>query len=161
MPLASSLAFFLVIFLVASILTAIAYLAFLKMKADESDAERSDLSPYRNRSTRRNGPKVANNWASASSPPFSCRTAASAASLSGTPSTRSSFDFGAILQNRLEQADLRWSVGRITSMMLLIGIVTLAVLMRLLPLWAASLGCRRRLHGRSWLCAPSPHQALY
>ena len=42
MLLASSLAFFLVIFLVASILTAIAYLAFLKMKADESDAEQSD-----------------------------------------------------------------------------------------------------------------------
>ena len=44
MFLASSLAFFLVVFLVASILTAIAYLAFLKMKADESDAERSDLT---------------------------------------------------------------------------------------------------------------------
>ena len=44
MILASSLAFFLVIFLVASILTAIAYLAFLKMKADQSDAERSDLT---------------------------------------------------------------------------------------------------------------------
>ena len=44
MLLASSLAFFLVIFLVASILTAIAYLAFLKMKADESDAEQSDLT---------------------------------------------------------------------------------------------------------------------
>ena len=50
------------------------------------------------------------------------------------------FDFGAILQNRLDQADLRWSVGRITSMMLLVGVIVLAVLMRLLPLWAALLG---------------------
>ena len=39
MILVSSLVFFLVIFLLASILTAIAYLAFLKMKADQSDAE--------------------------------------------------------------------------------------------------------------------------
>ncbi len=44
MILASSLVFFLVIFLLASILTAIAYLAFLKMKSDESDAQQSDLT---------------------------------------------------------------------------------------------------------------------
>src|ERR1019366_1171326 len=50
------------------------------------------------------------------------------------------FDFVALLQSRLDQADLRWSVGRITSMMLLVGVIVLAVLMRLVPLWAAFLG---------------------
>jgi hypothetical protein len=44
MFLANSLAIFVVLFLLASIVTAIAYLAFLKMKADESDAARSDIT---------------------------------------------------------------------------------------------------------------------
>src|SRR3979411_2730254 len=44
MILVSSLVFFLVIFLFASIVTAIAYLAFMKMKADQSDAEQSDFT---------------------------------------------------------------------------------------------------------------------
>jgi len=50
------------------------------------------------------------------------------------------FDFGAILKANIDQADLRWSVGRVTSMMLLFGVVALAILMRLVPLWAAFLG---------------------
>ena len=44
MILVSSLVFFLVIFLLPRLSTAIAYLAFLKMKADQSDAERSDVT---------------------------------------------------------------------------------------------------------------------
>ncbi len=65
MILASSLAFFLVIFLLASILTAIAYLAFLKMKADESDAERSDLTLSKPPDSRAApSPKAAKNWGS-------------------------------------------------------------------------------------------------
>ena len=71
------------------------------------------------------------------------------------------FDFVALLQSRLDQAELRWSVGRVTSMMLLVGVIVLAVLMRLLPLWAALLGaggvdvCTLRL------CPAPPHQALH
>src|ERR1035438_4138487 len=47
------------------------------------------------------------------------------------------FDFGTILKERIEQADMHWSVGRVTSMMLLIGVVALAVFLRLVPWWAA------------------------
>jgi tight adherence protein B len=50
------------------------------------------------------------------------------------------FDFGAILKERIEQSELHWSVGRLTSMMLLVGVVALAVLIRLVPVWAAILG---------------------
>jgi len=141
MILASSLAFFLVIFLLASILTALAYLAFLKMKADESDAELSDVTLAK---------------------PAGSRPAAAEAEgreqlgfrIEGSPLLQSGrlssitfwdtilarFDFGAVLQSHLDQADLRWSVGRVTSMMLLVGVIVLAVLMRLVPLWAALLG---------------------
>lgn len=48
------------------------------------------------------------------------------------------FNFSRILQEHISQADLHWSVGRITILMLLCGIVSLAVLLRLewIPLWA-------------------------
>ena len=139
MLLASSLAFFLVIFLVASILTAIAYLAFLKMKADESDAERSDLTLSRSLSRRGAGRRHREELGFGIEPSVLLQDGR-LSSITFWDTVLAHFDFGAILKNRLEQADLRWSVGRITSMMLLIGIVTLAVLMRLLPLWAAFLG---------------------
>ena len=51
----------------------------------------------------------------------------------------SRFDFIALLGRQLRQADLTWSVGRFTMLMLLTGTVTLAALssIELLPLWAA------------------------
>jgi len=139
MLLASSLAFFLVIFLVASILTAIAYLAFLKMKADESDAEQSDLTlskPLNAQDQAAEGREVLGFGIE----PSVLLQSGRLSSITFWDTVLAHFDFGAILQNRLDQADLRWSVGRITSMMLLVGVIALAVLMRLLPMWAALLG---------------------
>jgi tight adherence protein B len=140
MLLANSLAFFLVVFLLASILTAIAYLAFLKMKSDESDAQQSDLT----------APKVASGGQQSESEnveelgfriePSPLLQSARLSSITFWDTMLARFDVGQLLQSRLDQADLRWSVGRITSMMLLVGIVTLAVLMRLAPWWAAFLG---------------------
>ncbi len=51
------------------------------------------------------------------------------------------FDFGRILRLRLEQAELTWSVGRITSLMLLFGAVTFLILLQInwFPLWLALL----------------------
>jgi len=46
---------------------------------------------------------------------------------------------GEIVKTRLGQAELDWSVGRVTSMMLLMGAVTLAMLARFIPAWAALL----------------------
>ncbi|MEO8026346.1 MAG: type II secretion system F family protein [Bryobacteraceae bacterium] len=52
------------------------------------------------------------------------------------------FDFFERMKSHLAQSELGWSVGRLTSMMLLFGALALAVLFRLsvVPQWAALLG---------------------
>jgi tight adherence protein B len=140
MILASSLAFFLVIFLLASILTAIAYLAFLRMKADQSDAEQSDRTAPKTAVGSQQREHDGREELGFGFEPSPLLQSGRLSSITFWDSVLAHFDFGALLQNRLDQADLRWSVGRITSMMLLVGVVVLAVLMRLLPLWAAFLG---------------------
>ena len=50
------------------------------------------------------------------------------------------FDFGELLKHHLDQAQLEWSVGRVTSMMMLLGIVTLAILTKFVPGWVALIG---------------------
>src|SRR6476620_6405734 len=61
------------------------------------------------------------------------------------------FDFVEILKKQIAQADLNWSVGRVTLGMLLAGAVSLSMLAPLswLPLWVAT--------GGSWLAAMSPY----
>ena len=138
MVLAASLAFFLVVFLAASILTAIAYLAFLRMKAEASEAAQGDVAaasepgaPKEDGSEREQGlPGLGS--------PLLQTDRLSTITFWDTILAR--FDFGAQLKTNIDQADLRWSVGRITSMMLLIGVVVLAILMRLAPIWAAFVG---------------------
>ena len=160
MILASSLVFFLVIFLLASILTAIAYLAFLKMKADQSDAERSDLTLSKPLDSRLDARAEGREELGFGIEPSPLLQSGRLSSITFWDTMLAHFDFVAILQSRLDQADLRWSVGRITSMMLLVGVIALAVLMRLLPLWAALLGAAAS-HARALrLCSASPQQAL-
>ena len=139
MILVSSLVFFLVIFLLASILAAIAYLAFMKMKADQSEAEQSDftLSKPLNSLPPQTDDREELGFRIESSPILQ---SGRLSSITFWDAMLARFDFVALLQSRMDQADLRWSVGRITSMMLLVGVITLAVLMRLVPLWAAFLG---------------------
>jgi tight adherence protein B len=140
MLLATTLAFFLVIFLLASILTAIAYLAFLKMKADESDAEQSDLTAPKPAGGGRERAAEEREELGFRIEPSPLLQSDRLSSITFWDTVLARFDFGALLQSRLDQADVRWSVGRITSMMLLVGVIVLAVLMRLVPLWAAFLG---------------------
>jgi tight adherence protein B len=47
------------------------------------------------------------------------------------------FDFIPLMKRQIQQADLKWSVGRVTSMMLLSGTITLVVLVKgdWLPAW--------------------------
>jgi len=49
------------------------------------------------------------------------------------------FDFVEAMKAHLAQAEMSWTVGRLTSLMLLIGTVTLAIFARIsvVPLWAA------------------------
>ena len=137
MVIVASLTFFFVIFLAASILTAIAYLAFLKLKADASDEDRAKLSELREEPVIREEPLGEQGIGGLNSPLLQTERLST---ITFWDTILARFDFGTLLKTHLDQADLDWSAGRITSMMLLIGVVTLAILMRLVPIWAALLG---------------------
>jgi tight adherence protein B len=125
MIIASSLAFFLVVFLIASIVVAIAWMAFLKMRAEQAEAAQSDIGAPE-------GPREPIESLLLRNDRFS--------TITFWDSILNHFDFVEKLKTHCEQAQLDWSVGRITSMMLLIGAIGFALLARLLPAWVAALG---------------------
>ena len=122
MFLASVVAFFVFIFLLATITVAIAWMAFLKRQAEETEAggtvtelanpleEDSELFRTERLST-----------------------------LSFWDSLLARFDFVEILKTRLAQAELDWSVGRVTLGMLLAGTIAFLLFWEIVPLWAALL----------------------
>lgn len=116
----SILAFFLVIFLLASITVTVAWMGFLKKTAEETEAARRDLETVDGQSTlfRPERMSTLNFW----------------------DSVLTRFDFIEILEARIAQADLDWSVGRVTLAMLLSGTIVFLLLLKLLPVWAAVLG---------------------
>jgi len=124
MILLSSLAFFVAIFLMASIAIAVAWMAFLKTRVEESDAVQRDLATDDQSLTAEESPLLRSERLS---------------TITFWDSLLSRFDLGEILKTRLAQAELDWSVARVTSMMLMMGAVTLAALTRLTPCWVASL----------------------
>jgi tight adherence protein B len=124
MILVSSAVFFLVVLLMASIALAVAWMAFLKTRTEESDAVQRDLGAGDELLGSEESPLLRSERLS---------------TITFWDSLLSRFDMGGILKTRLAQAELDWSVGRVTSMMLLMGAVTLAVLVRLIPSWAALL----------------------
>jgi tight adherence protein B len=134
MMLAAAFAFFLVIFLAASILTAIAFLAFLKMKAEVSEAAASDVTQPAPASHPSDEDPGAGERGLGAEPSMLLQSER-LSSITFWDSILARFDFVTLLQERLEQAELHWSVGRVTSMMLLIGVVALAILIRLVPWW--------------------------
>src|SRR5277367_2139517 len=101
MPLVSILAFFLAIFLLASISVTVAWMAFLKNTAD--DAAQRDLEVDDENSTLFRSQRLS--------------------SLNFWDSLLNRFDFVELLKDRIAQADLEWSVGRVTFGMLLSGAV--------------------------------------
>lgn len=125
MILASSLAFFLVVFLLGSIVAAVSWMTFLKMRAEQSEAE-AEAAPAR--------PAV--------DPAFDSVLLRNErfSTITFWDAMLARFDFIEILKKHCEQADLDWSVGRITSMMLLLGAIVFAILMRFVPMWTATLG---------------------
>jgi tight adherence protein B len=127
MILASSLAFFLVVFLIGSIVTGISWMAFLKMRAEQSEAAEAAREASAE---------------PAADPSFDSVLLRNErfSTITFWDSMLAHFDFVGILKTHLEQAQLDWSVGRITSMMLLIGAIAFAILMRFIPMWAATLG---------------------
>lgn len=102
----SVLGFFIVIFLLATITVAIAWMMFVKQTAEADLGEESELFVSDRMST-------LNFW----------------------QNLLARFDFIEILKLRLAQADLNWSVGRVTLAMLLCGTSVALALRGLLPGW--------------------------
>ena len=136
----AAFAFFVIVFLVASILTAVAYLVFLKTRAEQSEAAASEHAIPRPSGTEAESPEEPAGEQGLPLSPSPLLHTDALSTITFLDSILERFDFTGILKARMEQADLNWSVGRITSMMLLIGVVALAVLARLAPLWGAVLG---------------------
>lgn len=127
----SILAFFAVIFLLASITVTVAWMGFLKTSVEESDAARRDR-------------QVAGDAQAAppaegfdESPLFRNERLSS---LNFWDALLARFDFIDILRERIAQAELEWSVGRVTLAMLLSSTVALLILMKLVEGWAALAG---------------------
>jgi tight adherence protein B len=132
MILLSLLAFFLVVFLIGSILTGIAWMAFLKRRAEESEAAHLEAATADREDQERREANTGMDSVLLRSERFS--------TITFWDSLLNRFDFVTILKTHCEQAHLDWSVGRVTSMMLLLGAIAFAVFMRFLPMWAATLG---------------------
>ncbi len=116
----SVLGFFVVIFLVATITVAIAWMAFVKRTAEADEARRGE-----------NGASEA---LEEDSPLFRTERLST---LNFWQNLLTRFDFMELLKARLAQAELHWSVGRVTLAMLLCGTVTGLLVKGLVPGFAA------------------------
>lgn len=123
----SILVFFVAIFLLSSIAVTVAWMGFLKTTAEESDAARRDLQAAESA-------PVADEDASGLFRPERLST------LNFWDSVLARFDFIEILRERIAQAELDWSVGRVTLGMLLAGTLTLFILLKFVAVWAALMG---------------------
>ena len=127
----SILAFFAVVFLLASITVTVAWMGFLKTTAEESDAARRDLQVA-------GDPAVAPAVEGFGESTLFRNERLSTVNFWDALLAR--FDFIEILRERIAQAELEWSVGRVTLAILLSGTVALAILAKLVAPWAALAG---------------------
>jgi tight adherence protein B len=113
----SVLGFFVVIFLLATIFVGIAWMAFVKRTTEEDDARRGQENVFESESVlfRSDRMSTVDFW----------------------DNLLARFDFVEILKLRLSQAELSWSVGRVTLGMLLCGLIGGLVVRGLLPGWAS------------------------
>lgn len=119
----SIVTFFLAVFLLCTIVVTVAWMGFMKATAEETEAARRDLE--------------AGAGIDESSPLFRTERLST---LNFWDSVLARFDFVEILNERIAQAELDWSVGRVTLGMLLAGFVTLVTLMKFAAIWAALIG---------------------
>jgi tight adherence protein B len=120
MFIASLIAFFVFIFLLATITVAIAWMAFLKRQAEATeagDAANESANPLEEDSPlfRSDRLSTLNFW----------------------DSLLTRFDFVEILKTRLTEAELDWSVGRVTLAMLLGATIAFLLFSKFLPMWTA------------------------
>lgn len=121
----SILAFFAAIFLLAAIVVAVAWMGFVKQtgeaeEAAEDTAEETSVesSPGDSRLFRNDRLSSLNFW----------------------DNLLARFDFIEILKARMAQAQLEWSVGRVTALMLFCGTAAGLLLLRIVPAWGALAG---------------------
>jgi tight adherence protein B len=120
MLIVSVLTFFIFVFLLAAIAVTVYWMGFLKRTAEEAEAARTDQELPEEDSPlfRRERLSTLNFW----------------------DSLLHRFDFIEIMSVRIAQAELDWSVGRVTAAMLLCGTVAFLVLLRFAAPWAAVTG---------------------
>jgi tight adherence protein B len=121
----SILAFFAAVFLLAAIAVAVAWMGFVKQTGeveaqDDAAAESAagDSARFRSALFRNDRLSSFNFW----------------------DNLLARFDFIEILKTRMAQAELEWSVGRVTALMLFCGAVAGLILLRIVPVWGAFAG---------------------
>jgi len=141
-----SLAFFVVIFLMTAISVSVAWMAFLKTRAEESYAARGELLQLSDPPPDPDPDSAPSAESDEESPLFRSERFST---LNFWNALLAHFDFIDIMEARIAQAELEWSVGRVTLLMLLFGTVGLAILLKFVPLWLALAGAA--------LCAFAPY----
>jgi len=130
----SVLAFFVMIFLLATLTVAIAWMAFVKQTAEATEAARG-----------RESEQEPGQESAADAPQEEASSLFIDERLSSVnfwDNLLARFDFVEIIKVRIAQAGMDWSVGRVTLLMLLGGTISALILSNILPLWAALLaGC--------------------
>jgi len=145
MLIVSILTFFLVIFLLASITVTVAWMGFLKRRAESGDTPRREVDvasvdgDYVTEvpETREAPSSEAERTAAAESGLFRNERLST---LNFWDAVLAHFDFIEILRARIAQADLDWSVGRVTLVMLFCGFVAFLILAKFVTLFAAIAG---------------------
>ncbi len=112
--------------LVSTLAVGVAWMAFLKRKAEEADAATGDAAEPAQPLDE--------------SPPLFRNDRLS--TLNFWDSVLARFDFVEILRARMAEAEMDWTVGRVTLLMLLSGTIAFLLGSKFLPVWAALLaGC--------------------
>ena len=126
MLIVSVLAFFVFIFLLATITVAIGWMAFVKKTSEQASGEPRDPAAT-----------TGEGLSDEDAPLFRDDRLST---LSFWHNLLARFDFVDILQRRITEADLDWSVGRVTLAMLLSGTVAVLLLSRFVAEWALAGG---------------------
>ncbi|HXP84176.1 MAG TPA: type II secretion system F family protein [Bryobacteraceae bacterium] len=119
----SMLSFFAVIFLLAAITVAIAWMGFVKRTEEQSQAAREEAGEA-------GAAPIDAQFLDDESPLFRTERLSS---MNFWDNLLARFDFVEILKRRIAEADLDWSVGRVTLIMLLCGTVSMLTLQKVLP----------------------------
>ena len=123
----SIVAFFAAIFLLAAITVAVAWMGFVKQAGQAEEAAQDDAateSPARDSDLLSSG----------------LFRSERLSSFNFWDNLLARFDFIEILKVRMAQAELDWSVGRVTALMLFSGTAAGLVLSRIVPVWGALAG---------------------